>query len=90
MTYTVVLLREAEGGYTVTVPALPGCFSEGDTVPEALEMAQEAIRCHLSSLRKHGEPIPEDVHEVTFDWGDAAEALAYKVAVHEREALAVA
>jgi len=61
MIYTVVLLREAEGGYTVVVPALPGCFSEGDTVPEALDMAQEAIRCHLSSLRKHGEPIPDHV-----------------------------
>jgi predicted RNase H-like HicB family nuclease len=37
--YPVLLTPAAEGGYTVTVPALPGCITEGDTVEEALAHA---------------------------------------------------
>lgn len=81
-TYTVVLLREEEaGGFSVVVPALPGCFSQGETESEALEMAREAISCHLASLEKHGEQAPIDTAQVTFDWGDAQVAHAYKVTV---------
>lgn len=58
--YAVVLTPEPEGGYTVTVPALPGCISDGDTIDHAKRNAREAIRCHLGSLLKHGEPIPTD------------------------------
>lgn len=36
-----------EGGYTVTVPPLPGLMTEGDTLEEANEMARDAIRCYL-------------------------------------------
>jgi antitoxin HicB len=81
-TYTVVLLSEDEvGGFSVVVPALPGCFSQGETVPEALEMAREAISCHLASLEKHGEQVPDDLVQVTFAWGDSQVAHAYKVTV---------
>jgi len=46
--YAVVLTPDIEGGgYSVTVPALPGCFTHGDTVEEALSEAREAISCHL-------------------------------------------
>jgi len=89
-TYTVVLLHQADGGYCVSVPALKGCHTEGDTLPEALEMAKDAIRCYLVSLEKHGEPFPPDVQTVTFDWEDAAEAQVYKVTVQEEVAVAEA
>ena len=90
LTYSVVLLKEEVGGYSVVVPALRGCYSQGDTVPEALDMAKEAICCHLASLQKHGEPVPDDVETVAFEWGEAQEALAYKVTVVSEEALALA
>ncbi|MCG3197652.1 MAG: type II toxin-antitoxin system HicB family antitoxin [Candidatus Omnitrophica bacterium] len=57
-TYTVHLEPDEEGGYTVTVPALPGCVTEGDDYEEAMANAQEAILCYLESLLKDGEPIP--------------------------------
>ena len=62
--YTVLLEPAEEGGYTVTVPALPGCITEGDTLEEAREMAKEAILGYLESLRKDGLPIPEDKEPV--------------------------
>ena len=59
--YTVVLEPDVEeGGYSVTVPALPGCVTEGDTVEEALENAQDAIRSLLAYLMDSGKPIPEE------------------------------
>ena len=59
--YTVVLEPDLqEGGYTVTVPALPGCVTEGDTVEEALENAQDAIRSLIAYFNKSGKPIPEE------------------------------
>ena len=54
--------NEEGGGYTVTVPALPGCLSEGDTVEEALDNIREAIEGYLEALRKQGRTVPaEDV-----------------------------
>ena len=64
-TYRVVLVPESVGGFSVFVPALPGCFTQGDTRDEALSMAREAIELHLESLREHGEPVPTDQVEVT-------------------------
>jgi predicted RNase H-like HicB family nuclease len=62
MRYTVVLTPEAEeGGYSVSVPALPGCYSQGETVEEALAQIRAAIALHIWSLEQEGEPIPEDV-----------------------------
>jgi predicted RNase H-like HicB family nuclease len=48
--YTVIFEPAEEGGYTVTVPALPGLVTEGDTLEEAKTMAIDAIKCYLSSL----------------------------------------
>ena len=56
--YTAVFDPDGKGGYTVTVPALPGLVTEGDTFEEAKAMAEEAIVGYLESLRKHGEAIP--------------------------------
>lgn len=58
--YTVLVTAEEEGGYSVRVPALPGCYSQGETVAEALQHAQEAIELYLSVLKDRGEPIPEE------------------------------
>ena len=60
-TYRVLLEWDAEGAaWCVSVPALPGCFTFGDTREEALRQAEEAIECHLLGLRADGEPLPED------------------------------
>lgn len=59
--YTVVLIPEPEaGGYSVTVPALPGLFTQGDSREEALDAAREAIAFHLESLTEEGQSIPDD------------------------------
>jgi len=58
LTYTVELQSQLEGGYTVTVPALPGCISEGETAEEALEMIQDAVSGYIKSLIKHRRKIP--------------------------------
>lgn len=44
----------------VSVPALPGCNTEGDTLEEALANAKEAIELYLEVLKERGEPIPEE------------------------------
>ncbi|MEA3459716.1 MAG: type II toxin-antitoxin system HicB family antitoxin [Chloroflexota bacterium] len=53
MKLKVVLEPSDEGGYTIYVPSLPGCISEGDTVEEALANIQEAVELYL-------EPVEED------------------------------
>lgn len=59
--YTIILHPDLDdGGYTVTVPALPGVVTEGDTLEEAIAMAKDAIVCHLDALRATGRPIPEE------------------------------
>lgn len=60
LVYTVVLEPAEEGGYTVSVPALPGCFTQGDTYEEALAMAQDAIALWLETLAADQQPIPEE------------------------------
>lgn len=60
-TYTIVLDPDPDdGGYTVTVPALPGCITQGDTVDQCRDRAQEAITVHLEGLRRDGQPIPDE------------------------------
>jgi predicted RNase H-like HicB family nuclease len=61
--YQIILRPEPEGGYTVLVPALPGCVTHGRTVEEAHAMAREAIGLYLESLRKHRDPIPPSDRE---------------------------
>ena len=56
MKIKVVLEKCEEGGYTVTVPSLPGCISEGDTMQEALKNIREAIQLYL-------EPVEDDLVE---------------------------
>ena len=59
--YTAFLFPDTgEGGYTVVVPALLGCITEGRTVEEALAMAKEAIQLYLESSAAHGEDVLEE------------------------------
>jgi antitoxin HicB len=60
ISYTVVLEPQPNGGFTVSVPALPEVVTEGDTEAEALAMAEEAIRAILDYRRDHGIAIPAD------------------------------
>ena len=63
MRYTIILDPDPEeGGYSVTVPALPGCITEGDTFEEAIANAREAITGFVKALHKLGEPIPWEDH----------------------------
>jgi antitoxin HicB len=60
-TYSIVLDPEPdEGGFTVTVPALPGCITEGDTVEECIANAQGAIALYIEELVAQGRPVPEE------------------------------
>ncbi len=58
--FTALFEPAEEGGYVVTVPALPGLVTEGDTLEEAREMAKDAILGYLEALQKDGEAIPTD------------------------------
>jgi len=55
LVYRIFLHKEPEGGFTVTVPSLPGCVTYGETLEEAKQMAHEAIELYIESLREHGE-----------------------------------
>lgn len=55
--YTVVLETEKEGGYVVSVPALPGCFTQGESRIDALNNAHEAITAYVEELRARGEAL---------------------------------
>lgn len=57
-TYKIQLYKEAEGGYTVIVPVLPGCITYGENVEEAIEMAKEAIELYIEELQERGDSIP--------------------------------
>ncbi len=57
--YTIILEPDPdEGGYTVTVPALPGCVTQGETIEEAIVMAKDAIRLFIETLMAEGQPVP--------------------------------
>ena len=59
-TYKILMHKEPEGTYTVSVPALPGCKTYGDSVEQAILMAQEAIELYIQQLTEHGEEIPDE------------------------------
>jgi len=62
MQYTIILEPDLDGdGYTVRVPALPGCITEGRTKLEALANAREAIEGFIEGLVKAGDPIPQEI-----------------------------
>ena len=61
LNYTAVFEPQPEGGYTIIVPELPGCISEGESMREARKMIADAIKGYCESLLKDGLPLPKDV-----------------------------
>lgn len=59
--YSIVVEPEETGGFFVSVPALPGCFTQGRTIEECKERAAEAIEVHIAGLQADGEDVPEEV-----------------------------
>lgn len=68
MKYRVIIECDEDGKFVVNCPALPGCWSQGDTREEAKRNIADAIEGYLASLKENGDPIPppitEDVVEV--------------------------
>ena len=59
--YTIVITPDSEDGrFVVSVPALPGCFTYGNTVDEAIEYAKDAIAVHIAGLLQDGDPVPTE------------------------------
>jgi len=56
--YTTFFQTNEHGGYTVTVPALPGLVTEGKNLGDARRMAEDAIRCYIEGLKKAKKAIP--------------------------------
>ncbi len=57
--YTVIFEKEAEGGYHVFCPVLPGCHTQSETIEEGTKNIREAIELYIESLREDGLPVPE-------------------------------
>ncbi|MCQ3935512.1 MAG: type II toxin-antitoxin system HicB family antitoxin [Chloroflexi bacterium] len=62
LSYRVLLRKEPEGGFTISVPSLPGCVTFGETLEESVSTAREAIELYIESPLKHGE---KDVFKYT-------------------------
>ncbi|MBE2225020.1 MAG: type II toxin-antitoxin system HicB family antitoxin [Anaerolineae bacterium] len=79
MRYPVILHKDIDSDYGVTVPDLPGCFSAGATIDEALVEAVEAIECHIEGLLLDQEPVPVpnsiEYHQSNPDFADGIWAL---------------
>jgi predicted RNase H-like HicB family nuclease len=79
MRYPVVIHKDTDSDYGVTVPDLPGCFSAGETVDDALVQVVEAIETHIEGLLLDGEPVPApqtiEHHHANPDYADGLWAL---------------
>lgn len=60
MEYTVLVYKAEEGGYWAEVPALPGCYSQGETVEETMKNIKEAVEAHILALREEEEKVPSE------------------------------
>ena len=60
ITYTAIIHHDEEGGYWAEVPALPGCYTDGDTVEEVTANLPKAIRFHLEGLNSFD--VPANTH----------------------------
>jgi predicted RNase H-like HicB family nuclease len=60
MEYTVIIHKAEEGGYWAEVPALEGCYSQGETIEESMVNIKEAIESHIIALQEEGMQLPKD------------------------------
>jgi predicted RNase H-like HicB family nuclease len=67
MRYTVILEREEDGGYVATVPALPGCVSQGDTRDEVMRNIREAADLYIEDCIAAGDPVPTEAGREYFE-----------------------
>ena len=67
MRYTVILEREADGGYVASVPALPGCVSQGDTREDVMKNIREAADLYIEDCIALGDPVPTEVGKEYFE-----------------------
>ncbi|MBN1318238.1 MAG: type II toxin-antitoxin system HicB family antitoxin [Anaerolineales bacterium] len=79
MKYPVVIHKDPDSDFGVTVLDLPGCFSAGDTADDALQNVIEAIECHIEGMLMDGEPIPTpksvEYHQINPDYADGVWAV---------------
>lgn len=79
MRIPIILHKDIKSDYGVIVPDLPGCFSAGRTLDEALAMAREAIECHIEGMIDDHEPLPAlmalDVHQKNRDYAGGTWAI---------------
>jgi predicted RNase H-like HicB family nuclease len=59
--FTVVVERDEDGRYLAICPALPGCYTDGETLEEAQELIKDAIKLHIEDRLDSGEPIYPEV-----------------------------
>ena len=62
--YPAIFSSDGNNGYTVTFPDLIGCVTEGDTLEEAVKMAEDALGIYLYTLSEEGEPFPEATNPI--------------------------
>ena len=60
MRYTVILEQEPDGGYVATIPALPGCVTQGDTRDEVMKNIREAANLYIEDCIASGDPVPAE------------------------------
>ena len=79
MRYPIVIHKDEGSSYGVTVPDLPGCFSGGETLEDALTASEEAILSHIEVLLMDGEPVPKqrplEEHQSNENYADGVWAL---------------
>ena len=79
MRYPIVIHKDEGSSYGVTVPDLPGCFSGGETLEDALTASEEAILSHIEVLLIDGESVPKqrplEEHQTNEDYADGVWAL---------------
>ncbi|MCD6506828.1 type II toxin-antitoxin system HicB family antitoxin [Candidatus Poribacteria bacterium] len=59
--FKVIIEQDEDGVYIVSCPSLQGCYSQGETIDEALENIKDAIRLHIEARKSLGEPIPVEI-----------------------------
>ncbi len=64
MTFLIAIHKDPGTSYGVSVPDLPGCITAGDTIPEAFDMAKEAIELHLTGMLDDGLQLPDPTNDL--------------------------
>jgi antitoxin HicB len=83
LSYRIFITKEIEGGYTVTVPSLPGCITDGENMEQAIGRAKEAIEVYIQSLKELGEEVPTE--DQTFEYNLVVETDVTQVPTLSRE-----